>query len=222
MVTRAVDGDGHQLLLQVADRGSTGGSLTNAAPAATGRVTLNSREPFGSYSISLASAFEDVDSALSYILVTNDNPQLFSELRIDQGAASLDFTLAPGVNGLAHVVLRATDEQGAWAEARLTLNSMALYDVPAIRSLVGTQISENHWEFTGKVSESEDGYDGWKIHFSGLLDGQEAEVDENGCFRVDVQLPSDVAGEVSATVTDDHGVESDPFVIYIASWLSDE
>lgn len=71
---------------------------------------------------------DDGDAGLTYSLVSNSNPALFASLTINLQNLSLDF--AADHNGVADIVVRATDPHGATIDNRLVLIVDPVNDAP--------------------------------------------------------------------------------------------
>ncbi len=92
----------------VNDLPSTAGIPDRTVPRDSTRVT-----------VALGAAFDDIedaDHALLYEVVSNTNPGLFGEVRIEPATATLILVPNPGVTGASRLNVRATDTSGARVE----------------------------------------------------------------------------------------------------------
>lgn|GEM_PF-2492968 len=87
-------------------------------------------------SLDLNESFNDPDpgDVLTFLIISNSNPSLFSNLTIDQDAGLLNASFAPYEEGSAEVVLRATDRDGIFIEQRVTI------ELPELPSPSVTQV----------------------------------------------------------------------------------
>ena len=112
----------------------------NEAPIATPIPTTMVNEDAASTLINLGTFFddpEDTSSALTYELVDNTRPNLFSETRIINDVLLLDY--GPNQTGQAELIIRATDTDGLAAENTLTVELLPVNDSPvAVNDLFST------------------------------------------------------------------------------------
>ncbi len=101
----------------------------NSPPTTTGIADLVMTSQTSSAVIDLFAAFddrEDADPELTYTIVGNTDPSLFSDLQIDEEAGLLRLQYAAGAQGTTEITLRATDSQGDSVETSFAVT----VDVP--------------------------------------------------------------------------------------------
>jgi Ca2+-binding RTX toxin-like protein len=118
---------------------------TNTAPiGAIADVLVN--EDAAPTIIDLAAAFDDaehLDSELTFTLVTNTNPTLFSAATIDQQAGTLTLTYAPNAYGSSELTVRATDPLALYVDATFAVQVAAVNDAPTTVGLADLVVDED-------------------------------------------------------------------------------
>lgn len=136
-----LDGDADRDLEADGDRDADGdGDLdgdgeiepANHPPTTTGLPTVTVYdEAVTEAVVDLHAAFDDVEDGpegLTYEVVENSNPVLFSDVVLDQTAGTLTFHIADHVRGTSEVVIRATDRAGASVERRTRGSTFPVFD----------------------------------------------------------------------------------------------
>ncbi|EMI46059.1 LamG-like jellyroll fold domain-containing protein [Rhodopirellula sp. SWK7] len=104
----------------------------NSAPTGT-IADINVNEDAADTVIDLAAAFADAehtDGQLTYTLVSNDNPGLFTSTTVDNTGDTLTLDYAADQNGTAEIVIRAADPYGQSVDATFTVAVAAVNDAP--------------------------------------------------------------------------------------------
>jgi hypothetical protein len=108
---------------------------SNDAPTTAGFEDLNVDEDAADQVLSIFDAFEDAetaDSNMTYELVSNSNPSLFSSTDIDATQGTLTLSLAENAFGDAEIRIRATDGGGLFVEATCAVHITAVNDSPVL------------------------------------------------------------------------------------------
>jgi hypothetical protein len=116
----------------------------NSAPTTSGIANVAVNEDAAPTSINLFTAFADTETAdagLTYTLVSNSNPALFSSTGITSG--NLNLTYAANANGNANLTVRATDPGGLFVETSFTVTVTPVNDAPVATGETLTDIAED-------------------------------------------------------------------------------
>ena len=89
---------------------------------------------------------EDADDALTYAVVGNSQPSIFSSVEVSGNTLTL--TLAPNANGLSVITVRATDTGGLFVEEVFTLSVTAVNDAPTLSTIGDVTVGEDFAEQT--------------------------------------------------------------------------
>jgi hypothetical protein len=76
--------------------------------------------------------FEDADAALTYTVIGNTNPGLFSATTINGAAGTLTLSYAANANGASNITVRATDTGTQFVETTFTVTINAVNDAPVL------------------------------------------------------------------------------------------
>ncbi len=109
-------------------------AAVNDTPTTSGLADVSVSEDAPPTEVDLHAAFadvEDADSALTYNVVGNTNPALFSGVTVNPATGKLTLSYAPDESGLAELTIRATDTNGEWAESVLAVEVEAEFGAPA-------------------------------------------------------------------------------------------
>lgn len=196
----------------------------NTPPTALGFANISVNEDSEDQLFDVFGCFhdqEDPDIFLSYSLVSNTNPALFTYVGPDgdgsNGMGRLSF--APNANGNAVLTIRATDQGGLWADATLNVHVEPVNDAPQM-TLDATP-SLGTWHFDGRVGDIDDSVVGWTVT-GRILEYPEhtlsATVGSDGWYHAIVDEDEMPKGylTVIVTVTDPHGATataSDPIYV---------
>ena len=131
-ITATYSGDGSRAT-------STSESFTlivaNNAPTVTGGIgAVTVDEDAADTAVGLAPAFADVedgDGEMTFTVVTNSNPGLFTSADVSGGTLTLGYT--PNASGTAVVTVRATDTAGLWVETSFTVTVNPVQDPGALQ-----------------------------------------------------------------------------------------
>jgi len=118
----------------------------NDAPTTSGIADINVLEDAPGQTVNLLDAFDDVDNTdaeLTFELVGNTNPGLFSATAVDSSAGHLQLAYAANAYGSADLTIRATDPDGLSAQAVLTVNVAPVNDAPTTIGLASFCVLED-------------------------------------------------------------------------------
>ena len=96
---------------------------------------VSDREDAGPRQVDLFAAFGDdydADAALTYVVVGNTNPALFSGAAIDPATGRLTLAYAPDASGAADVTVRVTDTYGLFTDVTFAVVVAPVADAPAL------------------------------------------------------------------------------------------
>ncbi|MCC6573363.1 MAG: hypothetical protein IT462_06175 [Planctomycetes bacterium] len=109
----------------------------NEAPIAVNDFNWFATEDDSADWVDLDGLFHDSTDSLemlSFSITSNDNPDLVTATIDDNMSDDPDVKLeyTPDANGVAHIVVRATDQDGLWVERTITLTVDPLNDAPVL------------------------------------------------------------------------------------------
>ncbi|MCW5846032.1 MAG: cadherin domain-containing protein [Anaerolineae bacterium] len=116
----------------------------NEAPEAVGFKDVSVQEDAGNTTIDLATGFTDAEqssSDLTYAIVLNTNPGLFTSVDINGTNLVLDY--APDANGQANITIKATDIGGLSAQTILKVKVNAVNDKPTTSGIANVDVDED-------------------------------------------------------------------------------
>jgi hypothetical protein len=181
---------------------------------------VNVNEDAANTVINLRASFDDAEdtaAGLSYSIVDNSDPRLFTSVSINPATGELTLDYAPDAFGFAVLTVRAVDSGGLSVETTLAVNIKAINDAPILSGLrvVGTSVGT--WIISGGVSDVDDEVAGWAIYFGGVLASYSisASTDEDGSFSIEVELPGLQSGDATAWTFDPHGLQSNVAVAVV-------
>ena len=108
-------------------------TTANDPPTTTGLANVAVDEDAPNTVIDLFAAFadtEDADASLTYTIISNSNPGLFSATTVNGTAGTLTLDYAPNAHGTADLTVRATDSGGLWVESTFTVTVNPVNDPP--------------------------------------------------------------------------------------------
>lgn len=182
-------------------------AAVNDAPTTTGLPDVVVGVNAANSTIDLFAAFADIenaDSQMSYEIVGNTNPSLFTSTAINgtEGTLTLDF--ADNTAGSATLTVRATDTNGATVDATMAVTAN---QAPRITSFICVNTYSTEWLILGSVSDPDDDLVGRTLTFGGVLEpfNITAVVQADGSFTVTRFLDGLQEGMGTATITDQHG-----------------
>lgn len=191
----------------------------NAAPTTTGLSDVSVDEDASDTVIDLWSAFDDAEdgaSNLSYSIVGNSDPSLFSSVSID---ANGQLTLAYAANawGWSTLTVRATDSGGLSIETELGVGVDAVNDAPIVSGFTVNQVTSDSWIVSGHVSDVDDDVTGWSVYFGGVLMpfSVSASVDSWGDFATELDLAGIQSANAEAWVFDLDGLQSNIAISFV-------
>ena len=114
-------------------------SPENDAPTTTGLPDETVQEDAAPFVYALASLFDDPEQAastLTYTVVGNTDPSLFSSISVDTDN-NLEIALANNQNGASDITIRATDAGGLFVEDTFRLTVSPENDAPTVASPIG-------------------------------------------------------------------------------------
>ncbi len=94
--------------------------------------------------LDLPTWFSDIDdpsSSLDYLLVSNTNAGLFTSAAIDPATHQLKLAYARDANGVAQILIRATDSSGKSVDVPLNVQVNPVNDAPVVAANTGLDIS---------------------------------------------------------------------------------
>ncbi len=182
-------------------------AAANDTPTTTGlnNVTVNVNAP--NSVIDLFAAFadvEDADSQLTYQIISNTNPSLFTSTTIDGTAGTLTLDYANNASGTAVLTIRATDTSSAYVQTTL---SVKVNRPPVVTNFMGENLYDEVWRLYGSVSDPDDDLTGRIVVFGGVLApfNLTATIQANGSFSIIRNLAGLQDGDGTVTVTDPYG-----------------
>ena len=119
-------------------------AVTNTAPTTTGLPAVSVEEDASPSSVTLPGYFADAEenaAGLTYAIVGNTNPGLFSSVTLSGSAVALAYT--PNASGTGALTIRATDAGGLRVETPLAVTVNAVNDVPTSTGLSPVTATED-------------------------------------------------------------------------------
>jgi len=113
-----------------------------SGPTTSGIGNVSVMEDASQHTVSLWSTFEDAESSdqrLSYQVLANSNPGLFSQIAIDPATGSLLMDFLPDGSGVAILTVQAADPGGLTSQTSFTVTVTAVNDAPEF-NLGGSQM----------------------------------------------------------------------------------
>ncbi|MBL8828587.1 MAG: tandem-95 repeat protein, partial [Planctomycetaceae bacterium] len=120
--------------------------VVNSVPTTTGVPNVSVPEDTASVPIDLFAAFADAetpDNQLTYSVVSNSQPSLFSGIAISSVTGLATFTVVPNLNGSSTVTIRATDVGGLSVQSTFTIQITEVNDAPTAVNNVLNNIAED-------------------------------------------------------------------------------
>lgn len=105
----------------------------NEVPTTTGIADVNRLEDGAPVVVNYWTAFADPetsDNGLTYSVVGNTNPGLFSSITFNPASGNATYTLTPNANGVAVVTVKATDPGGLFTTTSFTIAVAPVNDAP--------------------------------------------------------------------------------------------
>jgi hypothetical protein len=191
----------------------------NEAPTTSGLADVNVDEDASGTTIGLWPAFDDAEdgaSGLSYTIVDNSDPALFSSVTID-AAGQLHLSYAANAWGWAAITVRATDSGGLSVETTLSVNINPVNDAPVLTGFEVKEDSPGQWVISGHVTDVDEDISGCSVYFGGILAPYSisAWVDSFGDFLTLVELPGIQSGYAEAWAFDMGGLQSNVAVEFV-------
>jgi hypothetical protein len=188
---------------------------TNDAPTTRGGGYYRLAPGAVDLAINLWDQFADAetsDSALTYQVISTSNGALWSSQSINSGAGTLNLAAAPSALGRSYVVVRATDSQGQFTDARYVVDVGDAFGIPCLTFSI-ENLEEDTWEIEGTVAD--DGpLEGLLVKFSGVVNCA-IRVDSMGSFSITVTMEVEDWGDVIGTVYDWDGGLSNQYVDFV-------
>lgn len=128
-------------------------------------------------------------------------------------SGNLHIAFTPEAYGDGTIIIRAVDPGGLSVAAAVNVHVAPVNDPPVITGFCGQKDSNGFWTFTGTATDVDDSLVGMSVVFGGVLSGYSAVVGSSGTFVLKEYLPDLNSGTASATVTDPHGLASEPATI---------
>jgi Ca2+-binding RTX toxin-like protein len=114
----------------------------NEAPKTSGINDVTVLEDAPNTAINLFAAFaddNDTDAKLTYTIVNNSNPDLFSTTTIDSVTGQLILDYASNANGAGNMTVRATDTEGLFVETTFGVTVTSVNDAPTVAQAIPDQ-----------------------------------------------------------------------------------
>ncbi|HKB04154.1 MAG TPA: Ig-like domain-containing protein [Gemmataceae bacterium] len=144
----------------------------NDAPTTTGLSPVSVDEDAAPTAVTLTGSFADIEdggSGLTYSVVDNTNPGLFSSVAVVDGVLTLAY--AANANGTGTLTVRATDSGGLWVETPLAVAVSAVNDAPTTGGLPAVSVPEDSAPtavtLTDHFADIEDGASGLTFSVTG-------------------------------------------------------
>ena len=121
-------------------------TTANDPPTSTGLADVSVEEDAPNTVIDLFAAFadtEDADASLTYTIIANSNPGLFSVTAVNGAAGTLTLDYAANAHGTADLTVRATDSGGLWVESTFMVTVNPVNDAPTTIPVTLTAIAED-------------------------------------------------------------------------------
>jgi len=152
---------------------------------------------------------ETADSALTYQIISSSSDSVWSSKSINATSGTLGLVPAVNSSGRSVLIIRATDSQGQFTDAKFVVDVGNKFGVPSLYfSIEETQYDQ--WTITGTVTD--DGpREGLLVTFAGAVNCS-ARVDSLGRFTIVVILEADDWADVIGWVYDWDGGRSDPYI----------
>ncbi|HEY9602491.1 MAG TPA: putative Ig domain-containing protein [Allocoleopsis sp.] len=122
----------------------------NVAPTTSGISNVTVLEDASNTAIDLFAAFaddNDTDAQLTYTIVNNSNPNLFSATTIDPVTGQLVLAYAPNANGAGNMTIRARDTGGLYVETAFGVTVTPVNDAPTIAQAIPNQSAQEDSPF---------------------------------------------------------------------------
>ncbi|UII19184.1 MBG domain-containing protein [Fulvivirga ligni] len=195
--------------------------VINGAPTSTAISNVNVAEDAANSTVNLNNSFDDLeddDSELTYSIIGNSNPGLFSSVNISAGILTLDY--AENKNGTSNITVRATDTGGLFKNESFQVNVSAVQDDPIFTSTPVTAAAQGQL-YTYAITTS-DPDAGDIISFQSVAIPDWLSFTDNGGGQgvlTGTPSNSDVGTDVVAIqITDNHGnTETQIFSISISN-----
>lgn len=175
---------------------------TNDAPTSRGGGYYRLAPSVADLAINLWDQFADAetsDSTLTYQVTSTSNGSLWSSQSINNTTGKLNLTASTSASGRSVIVVRATDSQGQFTDARYVVDVGNAFGIPSIEFSINSS-EANLWEITGTVTD--DGpLEGLLVRFSGAVSCS-TRVDSMGSFSIFVHVPIEEWGDVFGMVYD--------------------
>jgi len=130
----------------------------NTTPTTSGIADVTVDEDDPDTVIDLFAAFADVedpDSALTYTVVANTNPALFSSTAVNGVAGTLTLDYAPNAFGTADLTVRATDSGGLFVETTFSVTVNQVNDPATFGGDTSGSGAEDGGPITGTLTASD-------------------------------------------------------------------
>jgi hypothetical protein len=197
-------------LLQTLPTGTPAGT-TNDAPTTSLFGFFNLTNDSNSVAINLPSGFADAESGssgLTYSIVSNDRPDLFSSASIDPSTKQLVVSSVSDAVGQATIMVRATDAGGLFADTPVKVNVNHDNVAPYIMDFRSEPIGSGTRLYFGHVSDPDDNMSDMVIYVYGDLFETYCGVEDDGYFEFAVIMEDDVRGMEYAFAVDLSGAWS--------------
>jgi len=115
-----------------------------SGPIAANIEGISVKEDSANVTVDISASLADAENSaasLSYQLLGNTNPELFSAVSV--GGGQLSFSCAADRSGIAELTIRATDPGGLYAETSLVVHVEALNDAPVALPISPIQVFED-------------------------------------------------------------------------------
>jgi hypothetical protein len=191
-------------VLQSLPTGSPAGT-NNDAPTTSLFGIYKIDDAASSLALGLTYGFADAENGsngLTYSIVSNDRPDLFSTASINSSTKQLVVNANSGASGLATIVVRATDSGGLFADTPVKVGVNYTNEAPFIDDFRSENAGAGTRIYWGHVTDPDDNMSDLVVYVYGDLFETFCAVDENGDFEFAVILDEGAMGTEYAFACD--------------------
>ena len=191
-------------VLQSLPTGSPAGT-NNDAPTTSLFGIYKIDDASSSLTLGLTYGFADAESGsngLTYSIVSNDRPDLFTTASINSSTKQLVVNGASGASGLATIVVRATDSGGLFADTPVKVGVNYENVAPSLEEFTSSNVGAGTRIYWGRVIDPDDNMSDLVVYVYGDLFETFCAVDENGYFQFAVILDEGAIGAEYAFACD--------------------
>jgi Dockerin type I domain len=198
-------------VFQTLPTGSPAG-VNNDAPTTSLFSFYQIGDASSSLALGLTYGFADAESGsngLTYSIVSNDRPDLFSAASINSTTKQLVVNAASGASGRATIVVRATDPSGLFADTPVKVDVNYTNVAPTVVQFHSYAAGPGTRLYWGTVADPDDNLSDLVVYVYGDFFETVCAVDEEGNFQFAVLLDDEAIGLEFAFAIDLNNVPSD-------------